>query len=172
MKNPLHVVVLAAGRGKRMHSDIAKVLHPIGGRAMLEHVLGTVLELASNQSPSWVLEAVHVVRGFSGDAVKAAIEASGLESALSKQGVELFWHEQTEQRGTGHALMQAQGALPSSGHSLILLAMYRLSKQKSHRDDRATFSRRPCKRGPKRYSERDDRRAQRLRTDYARSRKR
>lgn len=109
MKNPLHVVVLAAGRGKRMHSDIAKVLHPIGGRAMLEHVLGTVLELASNQSPSWVLEAVHVVRGFSGDAVKAAIEASRLESALSKQGVELFWHEQTEQRGTGHALMQAQG---------------------------------------------------------------
>jgi len=131
MRNPLHVVVLAAGRGKRMHSDIAKVLHPIGGRAMLEHVLATVLELASNRSPSWVLEAVHVVRGFSGDAVKAAMDASGLESALSKQGVGLFWHEQTEQRGTGHALMQAQGALPSSGHSLILFGDVPLIEAKS-----------------------------------------
>jgi len=116
----LDVVVLAAGRGKRMHSDIAKVLHPIGGQAMLEHVLHSVLELGSLESDRWGLAAVHLVKGFAADQVEAAVHRAGLERAFSEQGLALYWHEQQTQRGTGHALMQAQQALCAQGHSLVL----------------------------------------------------
>jgi bifunctional UDP-N-acetylglucosamine pyrophosphorylase/glucosamine-1-phosphate N-acetyltransferase len=120
MKHWIDVVVLAAGRGKRMHSDMPKVLHPIGGRPMLEHVLNTVLELSSLKSETWELKAVHLVRGFAGDSVQASIEELGLRAAFQAQDIELFWHEQIDQRGTGHAVMQAQEALAVSGHSLVL----------------------------------------------------
>ncbi|NBU67600.1 MAG: hypothetical protein EBS52_10110 [Betaproteobacteria bacterium] len=84
MKMRLDVVVLAAGRGKRMHSDIAKVLHPIGGQAMLEHVLHSVLELGSLESDRWGLAAVHLVKGFAADQVEAAVHRAGLERAFSE----------------------------------------------------------------------------------------
>lgn len=131
MKHWIDVVVLAAGRGKRMHSDLPKVLHPIGGRAMLDHVLHTVLELSSLQSAAWELKAIHLVRGFAGDAVKAAVEGLDLQAALREREIALFWHEQQDQRGTGHAVMQAQAALAASGHSLILFGDVPLIEAKS-----------------------------------------
>ena len=120
MSANLHVVVLAAGRGKRMHSDIAKVLHPIGGRSMLSHVLHSVLELAMQLPADYSLKAVHVVFGYAGEQVQAAVHASGLLQAMAQKGIGVHWHEQREQKGTGHALMQAQPSLPADGHSLVL----------------------------------------------------
>ena len=61
---PVHVVVLAAGQGKRMHSDLPKVLHKLAGRPLLEHVLDAVLELDA--------ASVHVVHGHGGSRVRRA----------------------------------------------------------------------------------------------------
>ncbi|MFT7563930.1 MAG: bifunctional UDP-N-acetylglucosamine pyrophosphorylase/glucosamine-1-phosphate N-acetyltransferase, partial [Bacteroidia bacterium] len=49
MSKPLHIIILAAGDGTRMKSRLPKVLHPVGGRAMLAHVYGTALQLSSKQ---------------------------------------------------------------------------------------------------------------------------
>ena len=64
MSKPLHVVIMAAGEGTRMKSALPKVLHTIGGRPMLEHMLETVAAL----KPA----AVHVVVGNGADEVRAA----------------------------------------------------------------------------------------------------
>ncbi|HVY64820.1 MAG TPA: NTP transferase domain-containing protein, partial [Gammaproteobacteria bacterium] len=64
---PVSVVVLAAGQGKRMNSALPKVLQPLAGRPLLEHVLTTARAL----SPA----AIHVVYGHGGDQVRAAFAA-------------------------------------------------------------------------------------------------
>ena len=64
---PVSVVILAAGQGKRMHSDLPKVLQPLAGRPLLAHVLAAARAL----EPA----AIHVVYGHGGDAVKAAFAA-------------------------------------------------------------------------------------------------
>jgi len=120
MNTALDVVVLAAGRGKRMHSEIAKVLHPIGGRPMLAHVLDSVSDLVSILPSPWKLQHLHLIYGYAGEQVQAAVDASALPQALARQGVGIHWHEQKQQRGTGHALMQARHALPADGHCLVL----------------------------------------------------
>ena len=99
---PLHVVILAAGEGKRMRSATPKVLQRIAGRPMLAHVI----ETARSLSPA----GVHVVFGHGGDQVRAAFaEDPGLH-----------WAEQREQLGTGHAVMQAFPGLPQDGRVLVL----------------------------------------------------
>jgi bifunctional UDP-N-acetylglucosamine pyrophosphorylase/glucosamine-1-phosphate N-acetyltransferase len=86
-------VVLAAGMGKRMHSDLAKVLHPMAGRPLLAHVLDTLDELGVGRQV--------VVIGHQRERVQAAF--------ADRKGIE--WAIQAEQRGTGHACMMAEPAL-------------------------------------------------------------
>jgi len=85
---PLDVIVLAAGLGKRMHSDLPKVLHPLAGRPLLAHVL----EAAQSLSPRKTI----VVHGHGAERVRAAFPDP-----------QLAWALQAEQLGTGHAVMQA-----------------------------------------------------------------
>jgi bifunctional UDP-N-acetylglucosamine pyrophosphorylase/glucosamine-1-phosphate N-acetyltransferase len=105
-QSPLLVVVLAAGKGVRMRSELPKVLHPIGGRSMLAHVLGTVAALGAAR--------VAVVIG-------PAVEAVRAEAARAAPGAEVF--EQTEQLGTAHAVLAARAAIERhAGVVLILFA--------------------------------------------------
>lgn len=96
----LEVCILAAGMGSRMKSPLPKVLHPLAGRPMLGHLLATVAELNPHK--------VHVVVGQGAEQVKAAFI-----------DLDIQWALQTDQRGTGHAVMQA---LPNvSDDSLLLI---------------------------------------------------
>ena len=96
----LEVCILAAGMGSRMKSPLPKVLHPLAGRPMLGHLLATVAELKPHK--------VHVVVGQGAEQVRAAFADQDIQWAL-----------QAEQRGTGHAVMQA---LPKvSDNSLLLI---------------------------------------------------
>jgi len=97
----LQVVILAAGQGKRMRSDLPKVLHPIGGKPLLQHVVATAKQL----SPSRLA----VVIGHGGEAVERAIGDPAITYAT-----------QSEQKGTGHAVMQALPALEAGGTVLVL----------------------------------------------------
>jgi bifunctional UDP-N-acetylglucosamine pyrophosphorylase/glucosamine-1-phosphate N-acetyltransferase len=97
----LAVIVLAAGQGKRMHSALPKVLHPLAGRPLLAHVL----EAARALDPVQVL----VVHGHGGAEVRAAFADAGVT-----------WVEQAQQLGTGHALAQA---LPHVGRGAQVLVL-------------------------------------------------
>ena len=102
MTQPLHVVILAAGEGKRMRSDLPKVLQPVGGRPMLAHVIDTARQL----QPA----GIHVVYGHGGDAVRAAFAGQD----------DLAWAEQARQLGTGHAVQQAMPGIPEVADVLVL----------------------------------------------------
>jgi bifunctional UDP-N-acetylglucosamine pyrophosphorylase/glucosamine-1-phosphate N-acetyltransferase len=99
---PVSVVVLAAGQGKRMYSALPKVLQPLAGRPLLEHVLATARHIAP--------AGIHVVYGHGGDQVRAAFAAA----------TDLKWAHQAEQLGTGHAVMQAMPAIPDD-HTVLVL---------------------------------------------------
>jgi bifunctional UDP-N-acetylglucosamine pyrophosphorylase / glucosamine-1-phosphate N-acetyltransferase len=101
LMSKLNIVILAAGLGKRMHSALPKVLHPLAGKPLLGHVLDTAHSLSPQR--------ICVVYGHGGEAVPQAI---GDES--------LTWVQQTPQLGTGHALMQALPHLSSTGTTLVL----------------------------------------------------
>ena len=99
--SPLAIVTLAAGKGTRMKSDLHKVLHPIAGRPMLEHLLASAEELSPVRQV--------VVAGHGREQLEAAL---GDRAVLAVQEPQL---------GTGHAVQQAQGALAHfSGDVLIL----------------------------------------------------
>jgi bifunctional UDP-N-acetylglucosamine pyrophosphorylase/glucosamine-1-phosphate N-acetyltransferase len=98
----IDVVVLAAGQGSRMKSDLPKVLHPIAGKPMLAHVLDTARSVKA--------DAFHVVIGHGSDKVKSQFEDTA----------NIQWAMQLEQKGTGHAVMMALDNLASSGVTLIL----------------------------------------------------
>ena len=99
---PVSVVILAAGQGKRMVSDLPKVLHPLGGKPLLAHVLDTARCLQAAQCV--------VVYGHGGAA---------LPNAFSTEH-DLLWVEQAQQLGTGHALAQALPQLNRQGVTLVL----------------------------------------------------
>ncbi|MCJ7421967.1 bifunctional UDP-N-acetylglucosamine diphosphorylase/glucosamine-1-phosphate N-acetyltransferase GlmU [Sphingomicrobium astaxanthinifaciens] len=96
------IIVLAAGKGTRMKSALHKVLHPIAGRPMIEHLLGSVDQLSASRTV--------VVVGQWKEQLEAALDGRGLTFA-----------EQTEQLGTGHAVQQAQAALAGHVGPVILL---------------------------------------------------
>jgi len=98
----LAVVILAAGQGKRMKSDLPKVLQPLAGRPLLGHVVSRARAL----NPS----SIHVVYGHGGDAVREALVKEKLQWAL-----------QGEQLGTGHAVMQA---MPNVADDELVLLLY------------------------------------------------
>ena len=101
MGGALHVVVLAAGRGRRMNSDLPKVLHELAGRPLLAHVVERALELDADR--------IHVVAGEGGDLVRARLPDLVAE-----------WVWQTELLGTGHALDQAMPGIPDNATVLVL----------------------------------------------------
>ena len=98
---PLSIVILAAGQGKRMKSDLPKVLQPLAGRPLLQHVVDCARSLGA--------DAIHVVYGHGGERVQAAFD-----------GQALGWALQARQQGTGHAVMQAMPAIPDDHRVLIL----------------------------------------------------
>ncbi len=97
----LHIVILAAGKGKRMHSDLPKVMHKVAGKPMLAHVI----KCAQSLYP----EAIHVVIGHGSDRVKAVIDDDSI-----------IWCLQSEQLGTGHAVQQVLPHLDDDQNVLIL----------------------------------------------------
>ncbi len=99
--NKLDVVILAAGKGTRMRSDLPKVLHTIGGKPFLTHVIDCAEKLSATN--------VSVVVGHGAELVKAKME-----------GRSLNYIEQTEQLGTGHAVQQALPHLDGESTTLIL----------------------------------------------------
>jgi bifunctional UDP-N-acetylglucosamine pyrophosphorylase/glucosamine-1-phosphate N-acetyltransferase len=102
MSAGLNVVILAAGQGKRMRSRLPKVLHPLAGRPLLEHVIQTARALKPAR--------ICVVYGHGGDQVPQALT-----------GNDLAWVRQQPQLGTGHAVMQA---LPHLGAGALTLVLY------------------------------------------------
>ncbi len=98
----LNTVILAAGKGKRMHSELPKVLHHLAGKPLLEHVVQTVTRLDPDTRPV-------VVYGHQGERVRKTLDY-----------LNVAWIEQTEQLGTGHAVSQTLSHLPDDGRVLIL----------------------------------------------------
>ena len=97
----MNVVILAAGMGKRMRSELPKVLHPLAGKPLLAHVVDCARSLAPHR--------IVVVYGHGGEAVPKAIA-----------GDDLGWALQQPQRGTGHAVMQALPQLDPAAPTLVL----------------------------------------------------
>ncbi len=104
MPQPLHVIILAAGEGKRMKSVCPKVLQRIAGKSMLAHVIDSARTLNA--------AGIHVVFGHAGDVVRAEFAEYS----------DLHWAEQTEQLGTGHAVQQAMHQVPDDARVLVLYA--------------------------------------------------
>jgi bifunctional UDP-N-acetylglucosamine pyrophosphorylase / glucosamine-1-phosphate N-acetyltransferase len=98
----LNIVILAAGKGTRMRSDLPKVLHAVGGKPILHHVIAAA-RLLNPQT-------ITIVYGFGGAQVQQ-----------QTPGDDLQWVLQAEQLGTGHAVQQALPFLPDKGKTLILL---------------------------------------------------
>ncbi len=96
------IVILAAGLGKRMHSQLPKVLHRIAGKTLLEHVVDTSLKLNHSKPPI-------IVYGHQGDVVRHTLAHLNAE-----------WVEQSEQLGTAHALQQTLPRLPTDQRVLVL----------------------------------------------------
>ena len=97
----LDIVIMAAGKGTRMRSKWPKVLHRLGGKSLLQHVLDTVASLGARR--------IVVVTGYEAEAVQAAVRAP-----------DLVFVRQEPQLGTGHAVQQALPLLGSDGTTLIL----------------------------------------------------
>ncbi len=94
-------VILAAGKGTRMYSDIPKVLHSLAGKPMIKHVIDTCYALKAQQ--------IYLVYGHGGDVMQAALE----EEAVG-------WILQAEQLGTGHAVNQASAHFSDNEQILVL----------------------------------------------------
>lgn len=103
MTPPINLVILAAGLGTRMKSKRAKVLHRAGGRTLIEHVVQTALGI----SPP---DHITVVLGHQAEQVKAALA-----------GTPVRFVEQSEQKGTGHAVLMCRDSLASQGGLVVVL---------------------------------------------------
>ena len=97
----MNVVILAAGQGRRMHSDLPKVLHSLAGKPLLAHVVATARSLDPG--------VICVVYGHGGESVRAALDQA-----------DLIWVRQEPQLGTGHALAQALPHLNPRAATLVL----------------------------------------------------
>ncbi len=98
----LNIVILAAGKGTRMHSNKPKVLHEVGGKPILAHVI----DCAKALNPQKII----VVYGYGGEIVREAFAHE-----------DIVWVNQAEQLGTGHAVQQAVPYLDADANTLILL---------------------------------------------------
>ncbi len=102
MTAPIAAIILAAGKGTRMKSDLHKVLHPIAGRPMLLHLIDSVKALGAEREV--------VVVGAGREQVESAVHPLGVETA-----------EQAEQLGTGHAVRMAEAALAGFQGDVLIL---------------------------------------------------
>lgn len=98
---PLSIIILAAGQGTRMRSALPKVLHPLAGRPLLDHVIDAAEALGAGS--------VQVVYGHGGAQVRERLAAR-----------RVTWVEQAAQLGTGHAVAQALPAVPDADRVLVL----------------------------------------------------
>ncbi len=96
------VAIMAAGKGTRLKSQLPKVLHEVGGKPLLEHVIRAALRVVPAQD-------VFAIVGHEADRVRGAMKHTGVNFVL-----------QAEQRGTGHALMVARPALSGYDHVIVL----------------------------------------------------
>ncbi|HUI83333.1 MAG TPA: bifunctional UDP-N-acetylglucosamine diphosphorylase/glucosamine-1-phosphate N-acetyltransferase GlmU [Candidatus Binatia bacterium] len=96
------IAILAAGKGTRLKSNRPKVLHEIGGKPLLAHVIAAAARVVAPQN-------IFAIIGHEAEAVRAAVQSTGVGFVL-----------QREQRGTGHAMMEARAALESFEHVLVL----------------------------------------------------
>ena len=126
-ETPLAIVTLAAGKGTRMNSNLHKVLHPIAGRPMLEHLLASAAELNPAKS--------------------VVVAGHGREQLEAQLGDRAVIAVQDPQHGTGHAVQQAESALAGfEGDVLILygdvpfVSAYTMRKmiERLHGDDSPT----------------------------------
>jgi len=107
-RNPVDVVIMAAGKGTRMKSKLPKVLHQLAGRALLQHVVDTAGELMARK--------VVVITGHGAIEVEAALAVNtGARAEFALQCV-----RQDPQLGTGHAVQQAVPALDDDGIVVVL----------------------------------------------------
>ncbi len=97
----LHIIVLAAGKGRRMHSALPKVMHSLAGKPLLAHVLDTAISLKPGK--------IHVVVGHGKQQIESSFE-----------GKLINWVEQDNQLGTGHAVLQAMPSIPEIANVLVL----------------------------------------------------
>ncbi len=97
----LSIIILAAGQGTRMRSDLPKILHPLGGRPLLAHVLDTARRFDD--------AALHVVVGHGAEQVRAAFPDPAIH-----------WFTQQPQLGTGHAVAQVLPAIPDE-HAVLVM---------------------------------------------------
>jgi bifunctional UDP-N-acetylglucosamine pyrophosphorylase / glucosamine-1-phosphate N-acetyltransferase len=111
----MNIVILAAGMGKRMKSDLPKVLHPIAGRPMLAHVI----QQAKNLRPTRII----VVHGHGAEQVRSAIAEP-----------DVLWALQWPAQGTGHAVQQAAPLLDPAVPTLVLYGDVPLTRQKTLSD--------------------------------------
>ena len=98
----LAVAIMAAGKGTRLKSQIPKVLHEVGGKPLLEHVIRAATRIVPARD-------VYAIIGHEAERVRAALQHTGVNFVL-----------QGEQRGTGHALMVAQEALAEYDSVIVL----------------------------------------------------
>ena len=96
------IAIMAAGKGTRLKSKYPKVLHEVGGKPLLAHVIAAATAIVPPKD-------VHAIIGHEADLVRKAVEQTGINFVL-----------QAEQRGTGHALMVAHDALASYDQVLVL----------------------------------------------------
>jgi bifunctional UDP-N-acetylglucosamine pyrophosphorylase / glucosamine-1-phosphate N-acetyltransferase len=96
------IAIMAAGKGTRLKSQLAKVLHEVGGKPLLAHVIAAATRVVPAKD-------VYAIIGHDAERVRGAVEHTGLHFLL-----------QAEQRGTGHALMVAQPALAGYDHVIVL----------------------------------------------------
>jgi len=98
----LAIVIMAAGKGTRLKSRRPKVLHEIGGKPLLAHVIAAAAQIVAPQD-------IYAIVGHQADKVKAAVAATGIRFV-----------DQTEQRGTGHAIQCAKDAIAGYQNILVL----------------------------------------------------
>jgi len=97
----LSIIILAAGQGKRMQSNLPKVLHRIAGKSLLEHVYASAIKLQHRE--------LYIVYGFGGQIVRETLPH-----------LQATWVEQHEQLGTGHAVKLALPSVPDEDNVLVL----------------------------------------------------
>src|SRR5271157_3209228 len=95
------VAIMAAGKGTRLKSQLPKVLHEVGGKPLLEHVIRAAVRIVPAKD-------VYAIIGHEADRVRAAMQHTGVNFVL-----------QAEQKGTGHALMVARDGLAGYDHVIV-----------------------------------------------------
>ena len=98
--NEVNVIILAAGQGTRMNSSVSKVLHEVGNKTLIQHVIDAATPLASS---------INVIIGHNSESVKKSIQNNLIK-----------WVLQKNQLGTGHAVMQAIPNIQENSMCLIL----------------------------------------------------